>query len=229
MPTQRGYTGQLLDPSGLQYYHARYYDGSIGQFISADTVQGPNRYAYVGGNPETLTDSSGHELACQNPDVACHLGLRLSGNNPSTTADVSGCLGKAHCVIFIDGPNVSIHKQEDSVGTQITNWEQWKTFYETEYGGNVGFIYFEAPDTPTGAGRIQSALQQLNYSGSFNGTVSLVGHSNGAASIALYFDKEQEGKINHTYYVSNSPYAQSIAQEVLRDRSSDKLDCRALR
>ena len=27
----------------------------------------------------------------------------------------------------------------------------------------------------------------------------------------------------------NSPYAQSIAQEVLRDRSSDKLDCRALR
>ncbi len=27
----------------------------------------------------------------------------------------------------------------------------------------------------------------------------------------------------------HSPYAQSIAQEVLRDRSSDKLDCRALR
>ena len=60
MPTQRGYTGQLLDPSGLHYYHARYYDGSIGQFISADTAQGPNRYAYVGGNPETLTDPSGH-------------------------------------------------------------------------------------------------------------------------------------------------------------------------
>ena len=60
MPTQRGYTGQLADPSGLQYYHARYYDPSIGQFISADTVQGPNRYAYVGGNPETLTDPTGH-------------------------------------------------------------------------------------------------------------------------------------------------------------------------
>ncbi len=30
-------------------------------------------------------------------------------------------------------------------------------------------------------------------------------------------------------FMINSPYAQSIAQEVLRDRSSDKLDCRALR
>ncbi len=29
--------------------------------------------------------------------------------------------------------------------------------------------------------------------------------------------------------ITDSPYAQSIAQEVLRDRSSDKLDCRALR
>ena len=71
MPTQRGYTGQLMDPSGLHYYHARYYDGSIGQFISADTVQGPNRYAYVGGNPETLTDPSGH---CSGADGICHHG-----------------------------------------------------------------------------------------------------------------------------------------------------------
>ncbi len=63
MPTQRGYTGQLLDPSGLQYYHARYYDPSIGQFISADTMQGPNRYAYVGGNPETWSDPTGHIIA----------------------------------------------------------------------------------------------------------------------------------------------------------------------
>ncbi len=31
------------------------------------------------------------------------------------------------------------------------------------------------------------------------------------------------------WIINNSPYAQSIAQEVLRDRSSDKLDCRALR
>jgi RHS repeat-associated protein len=59
MPTSYGFTGQRLDPSGLQYFNARYYDSSVGQFTSADSVQGPNRYAYVSGNPETMTDPTG--------------------------------------------------------------------------------------------------------------------------------------------------------------------------
>jgi hypothetical protein len=49
----------LQDPSGLDYFHARYYDPVVGQFVSEDTVQGPNRYAYVAGNPETNTDPTG--------------------------------------------------------------------------------------------------------------------------------------------------------------------------
>ncbi len=60
MPTSYGYTGQRADPSGLMYYNARYYDPSAGQFVTADTVQGLNRYAYVAGNPETLTDPTGN-------------------------------------------------------------------------------------------------------------------------------------------------------------------------
>jgi RHS repeat-associated protein len=59
MPTSYGFTHQRLDGSGLNYFHARYYDASLGQFTSADTVQGPNRYAYTGGNPETRTDPTG--------------------------------------------------------------------------------------------------------------------------------------------------------------------------
>ena len=43
---------------------ARYYDPVVGLFLSADTVQsnllGFNPYAYVGENPETLTDPTGH-------------------------------------------------------------------------------------------------------------------------------------------------------------------------
>src|SRR6185312_1759997 len=47
--------------SGLDYYGARYYDPTLGQFTSADTVSdGLNLYAYVNGNPETFTDPSGH-------------------------------------------------------------------------------------------------------------------------------------------------------------------------
>ena len=64
-PTSLGYTGQRADgATGLDYYHARYYDLVAGQFISADTVDdGLNRYGYVGGNPTTATDPSGHRLA----------------------------------------------------------------------------------------------------------------------------------------------------------------------
>ena len=59
MPTTYGFTDQHLDPSGLMYFHARYYDPALGLFINADVVQGLNRYGYVGGNPETRTDPTG--------------------------------------------------------------------------------------------------------------------------------------------------------------------------
>jgi RHS repeat-associated protein len=37
MPTDRGFTGQYADDTGLYFYNARYYS-SIGRFISADTI-----------------------------------------------------------------------------------------------------------------------------------------------------------------------------------------------
>ncbi|HEU5383588.1 MAG TPA: RHS repeat-associated core domain-containing protein [Ktedonobacteraceae bacterium] len=65
LPTSIGFTGQQADTiTGLDYYVARYYDPAVGQFLSADTVQGNllgmNPYAYVSGNPETFIDPTGH-------------------------------------------------------------------------------------------------------------------------------------------------------------------------
>ena len=55
-----------LDDSGLYYHNARYYDASIGRFISADTVvpdpadpQHLNRYTYCLNNPLKYTDPTG--------------------------------------------------------------------------------------------------------------------------------------------------------------------------
>jgi len=69
MPTSYGFTGQRSDMvSGLDYYGARYYDPTAGQFTSGDSVVpgggfdlwGLSRYAYVEGNPENRTDPTGH-------------------------------------------------------------------------------------------------------------------------------------------------------------------------
>jgi RHS repeat-associated protein len=62
-----GYTGEALDPgTGLTYLRARYYDPTLGRFISRDTFNGferspqtLNRFIYVRNNPATLTDRTG--------------------------------------------------------------------------------------------------------------------------------------------------------------------------
>lgn len=61
------YTGQRQDDStGLYYYNARYYDPTIGRFLTPDSiVQSPydpqflNRYAYCRNNPINLVDPTG--------------------------------------------------------------------------------------------------------------------------------------------------------------------------
>ena len=67
IPTDKKFTGQRLDESGLYYYNARYYDPQIGRFISADTIvpgasnpQAFNHYSYASNNPLRYMDPSGH-------------------------------------------------------------------------------------------------------------------------------------------------------------------------
>ncbi len=59
--TDRTYTGQKADGTGLLYYNARYYDPTLGTFLSPDTVVPDagavidyNRYLYARGNPVRL-------------------------------------------------------------------------------------------------------------------------------------------------------------------------------
>jgi RHS repeat-associated protein len=60
------YTGKELDGTGLYYYSARYYDPSIGRFVSQDPVDGflinpqsLNKYSYVLNNPLKYIDPTG--------------------------------------------------------------------------------------------------------------------------------------------------------------------------
>lgn len=56
------YAGQYTDSeSGLQYDRARYYDASVGGFLSRDTALGTTRqpYAYAGNSPNNSSDPTG--------------------------------------------------------------------------------------------------------------------------------------------------------------------------
>ena len=61
LQTDRTFTGQKSDASGLMYYNARYYDPALGTFISPDTIVPDakmvidhNRFLYARGNPLNL-------------------------------------------------------------------------------------------------------------------------------------------------------------------------------
>lgn len=57
-----GFAGEQTDTeTGFQYLRARYYDPSIGRFITRDPAAGPgqNAYPYAGSNPTSRTDPTG--------------------------------------------------------------------------------------------------------------------------------------------------------------------------
>jgi RHS repeat-associated protein len=112
--TAKGYTGQVHDGvSGLDYYVARYYDPVMGMFLSVDTVQGNqqgmNPYQYVGDNPETHNDPSGHcwplctMLLGAVIGAAISVGTTVIGNAIQGKPTSAGDIAKAAVVGAVSG------------------------------------------------------------------------------------------------------------------------------
>jgi RHS repeat-associated protein len=61
--TKQGYcgsVGHVTDDTGLVYMRARYYDPSVGRFVSEDpSANGNNWYVYASDNPVNMADSDG--------------------------------------------------------------------------------------------------------------------------------------------------------------------------
>ncbi len=103
-PTIIGYTGQVFDrETGFNYFNARYYDPSLGRFITQDPIGfaggDANLYRYAGNNPTNFTDPSGmddfsdyygssDEYSSYSGDSSSYFIGNYSYNIPSSTAGV---------------------------------------------------------------------------------------------------------------------------------------------
>jgi RHS repeat-associated protein len=69
------YTGRENDGTGPYYYRARYYDPSVGRFLSEDPrgfIRDINLYAYVGNAPTILIDPFGLQGGPWHPPAGVH-------------------------------------------------------------------------------------------------------------------------------------------------------------
>ena len=115
------YTGREQDPdTGLYYYRARYYDPSIGRFISEDPLgfqAGINFYSYVKNDPVDGNDPSGEDT-----QYSASFG------------------GTAAMVLLGVGGNVSAGI---SIPDDPTNWRGYQVFGSVQanlMGGGGGFL-----------------------------------------------------------------------------------------
>ena len=121
-----GYTGHVMDGgTGLTYMQQRYYDQSIGRFLSVDPVTADmgtggnfNRYKYANNNPYKFTDPDGRQ-AC--PSGERCLEGRSTQNSPQQPAPSeqrrridAQVVAAARGGSFSDGTRIDMSQQEQS-------------------------------------------------------------------------------------------------------------------
>jgi RHS repeat-associated protein len=136
VPTDKKFTGQRLDATGLYYYNARYYDPNIGRFISPDTFvqeytnpQTWNRYSYVLNNPLRYKDPLGHFVVTTDSQlsqawnvlksVAPDMAKQLEGINKMVlitwnpvSDQGSACIGQGRMQVILMSPSLKDALQE---------------------------------------------------------------------------------------------------------------------
>ncbi len=92
------YNGKERDETGLYYYGARYYDPTVGRFISRDPLIGEkespqtlNRYVYCLNNPLTYTDPAGTK-GVRAQDIVEEIFARLQSVDPDELAEIQEAL-----------------------------------------------------------------------------------------------------------------------------------------
>jgi len=185
--TDHRFTGQKVDNTGLMYYGARYYDLSIGAFISPDTIVPDatnvfdyNRYMYVRGRALNASDPSGHRLyfaagAGHDPSNTGYIPMMVSTFAQSgivNPVDIPAHGNKWSDVLFTVGDNSKYAAGSTTPYVSIPTREDINPLYGV-YTMPVDWRVTQALDeisadlqaTPLGAG------EQLNLLGYSTGSV----------------------------------------------------------
>ena len=117
------HTNQKADGTGLYYYNARYYDPSLGQFVSPDTivpdasrVLAYNRYMYSVGNPLKYNDPTGHVYEDSGD----------GGGELTALIQLRSCGGSVMC-------------ETTNVGQWLRKHPEYDPFVDPNYGQHEGY------------------------------------------------------------------------------------------
>lgn len=152
------YTGEPRDATGLSYLRARYYDPSLGRFMSRDPLVGSssspqslNRYVYAANNPQTYVDPSGRCFMVVPGAAAAGAGVGSVVPVAGTAAGAAavGFIAFLGCVIIVASSLIDtkeggvVPQRQDNWEKQIHRWEPPAPVWEPGKG----------PIGPRGPGR----------------------------------------------------------------------------
>ena len=171
--TSYGFTGKDLDSTGLYYFAARYYDASVGRFISEDSYAGDllvplsqNRYIYVGNNPLVLVDPSGESWILAGAIIggAAASALHYHFSTPAEARSLGGYLAAA------GGGALT------GVGLVLNPLATAYAMATGVYAGFLAHFTHAAPDQRTFAGLANSMIRGSVFYGAIAGLAEGLNH-----------------------------------------------------
>ncbi len=183
--TDKLFTGQEADQTGLDFFEARYYDTSLGRFISSDSVvpgatnpQAFNRYAYTVNNPLKYIDPTGHH---HRPDEEAALGSGVMSGQDAL--DLEAAVDWEHEQESKFGGELTLEKGEAplnslSEGSVLLVTDERTSIQVINPQADVVFTNMFFPDVgavdvtvrhgpvPPGAAAITTSQHNINYKGS---------------------------------------------------------------
>jgi RHS repeat-associated protein len=142
--TPFGFTGEMTDPTGLVYLRERYYNPTLGVFLSPDPYQGSptdpmslNQYSYVQNNPVNMVDPSGF-YSCKD---------EMSG--PTTVPMASACQDVDQAFNRASGVGVSLTGDlSTTVNNGIVDFAAMQSYITSNFGFTIAGYNTKMPLTP---------------------------------------------------------------------------------